>query len=287
MLPPDIISLGPIHLRWYGLMLGIAFILCLELGYRRARKHAIPTEFVSSIAFWGLIIGLVGARVGYILSHTDEFALNRPFEWIAIWHGGQTFYGGLAGGLIAVAVLARRHGAGWWYTTDFLAPLMPLGHAIGRTGCFLRGCCFGTVSGLPWAIRFPKHVDAGGHLVGSDVYIEHLVTGKIGSSDQWSLPVHPTQLYSVAALLALSVFLWWLYDRRSFDGQVSAVYLVGYGAVRFMVEFLRTEPSVLLRLTAWQWISVGLMGAGVLTYFRQRKRRQPDAERPAQSAARS
>jgi len=262
MLPPDILQLGPIHLRWYGLMLGIAFILCLELSYRRARKYGFPQELVAAIAFWGLLSGLLGARIGYILSHTHEFSLSKPWEWIAIWQGGQTFFGGLAGGLLGLTVVVHLNRAGWWKMADFMAPVMALGHAVGRIGCFMRGCCYGKVTEAWCAIRFPAHIDRDGYLVGSDVYMDHLASGRIDPAAQWSLPVHPTQLYSVAALLVISAILWRLYDRRSFDGMVSASYLILYGVWRFAIEFLRAEPRVLFGLTVWQWTSIGMVIAG-------------------------
>jgi len=284
MLPPDIFQLGPIHLRWYGLMLGIAFILCLELGYRRARKYGFPQELVAAIAFWGLLSGLAGARFGYIVSHPHEFSLGRPWEWIAIWQGGQTFFGGLAGGLIGLTVVVRLKQARWWETADLLAPVMALGHGVGRIGCFMRGCCGGKVTELPWAIRFPQHTDADGYLVGSDVYMDHLASGKIDLSSHWSLPVHPTQLYSVAALLVICAVLWRLYDRRSFDGMVSASYLILYGVWRFAVEFVRTEPKALFGLTIWQWISIGMVITGVVACACLRKR-YPPAKRQEDAAA--
>jgi len=287
MLPPNIFGFSPVP-TWYGLSLAVAFILCLELGYRRARKYGLAQELLSAVAFWGLLSGLAGARAGYILSHPHEFAWSRPLEWIAIWHGGQTFYGGLAGGLIAAVVVARLHHTHPWRILDFMAALMPLGHAVGRVGCFLRGCCFGKVSDLPWAIRFPRHLDVHGQIIGSDVYIDHLATGKIGPDAQWSLPVHPTQLYSIVALLVISAILWRVYDKRSFDGQVSAIYLVAYGIWRFAVEFIRVEPKELLGLTAWQWISLGLLTAGIVVYAYQRNRapaqtRQTATERTMKS----
>ncbi len=240
MLPPDIFQLGPIHLRWYGLMLGMAFIICLELSYRRARKYGFPQELVAAVAFWGLLSGLLGARIGYILSHTNEFSFGRPLEWIAIWQGGQTFFGGLAGGLVGLTVVVYLRRAKWWEIADLMAPVMALGHAIGRIGCFMRGCCYGRVTEMWCGIRFPDHIDTDSNLiVGSDVYLDHLVSGRIESSAQWSLPVHPTQLYSIAALLVISSVLWRLYPRRTFDGMIAVTYLILYGLWRFAIEFVR------------------------------------------------
>lgn len=272
MLPPDIFQLGPIHLRWYGLMLGIAFIICLELSYRRARKYGFPQELIAAVAFWGLLSGLLGARIGYILSHTQEFSFGRPLEWIAIWQGGQTFFGGLAGGLVGLTVVVYLRRAKWWEIADLMAPVMALGHAIGRIGCFMRGCCYGKVTEMWCGIRFPDHIDAdSGMIVGSDVYLDHLASGRIESSAQWSLPVHPTQLYSVAALLVISAVLWRLYDRRTFDGMIAVTYLILYGIWRFAIEFVRTEPRALFGLTVWQWTSICMVAAGVIAYACLRK----------------
>jgi len=161
---------------------------------------------------------------------------------------------------------------------DLLAPFVLLGHAVGRIGCFMRGCCYGKVCHLPWAVRFPRHIDATGYIVGSDAYLDHLSKGLIASDAKWSLPVHPTQLYSMVVLTGMYFFLTWLYRRRSFDGEVFAVYLVMYGVWRFAVEFIRVEPRVALGLTAWQWISLVLIVAGVTMaiVFRRYQTTEPD-----------
>lgn len=264
MFPPDLLNIGPITLHWYGIALAAAFLLGLHLALRHARANDVSEDVISSICFWGLVCGIIGARLGYVISHPSEFSFGRPWEWIAIWQGGQVFFGGLAGGLAGASIGALRNKAPWRATADFLIPFLALGHAIGRLGCFAKGCCYGKVSGLPWAIRFPSHVNEDGYIVGSDVFLHHLSEGLVNRSDEWSQPVHPTQIYSMAALVGLYFFLRWMYKRRSFDGQVFAVYVILYGAWRFIVEFIRSEPKLALGLTAWQWSSIVIMATGLV-----------------------
>jgi phosphatidylglycerol:prolipoprotein diacylglycerol transferase len=170
------------------------------------------------------------------------------FEVFEIWHGGLAYYGGF---LLAVPVglaYARRQGLGMWRIADLVAPMIALGLAFGRIGCFFNGCCYGRVSDAPWAMRFPGHAAA----------------------------VHPTQLYEAFAALAIFAVLYLVArPRKRGHGQVFAGLLVLYGVARFVLEFWRDdERGALLGVSTSQWMSVPLVLFGIVLFLRKGKRWQ-------------
>ncbi|MDE2360345.1 MAG: prolipoprotein diacylglyceryl transferase, partial [Betaproteobacteria bacterium] len=165
----------------------------------------------------------------------------HPLEVFEVWHGGMSFHGGFIGVMIALWFFARQRGKRWLDVTDFVAPLIPLGLAAGRLGNFINGELVGRPTDLPWGMVFPQ-VD--------------------------QLPRHPSQLYEFALEgVALFVILWVFAARRRPLGAVSGLFLVGYGAFRFIAEFAREPDSFLgflaLGLTMGQWLSLPMIVAGI------------------------
>jgi len=229
---PRLIDIHGFPIGTYGLMLAVGFYLALLVTERRARLFGIPRGEAASLAVWILIAGIVGARFWYIAISWSEF-VQRPLDFI-LSRGDLVFFGGILGGTLAAVLWSRRRAFPVWEVGDWVAPGVALGHAFGRIGCFLNGCCFGRRSALPWAVRFPEDSYAFDfHL---DRYPDALDPGA-----SWSLPVHPVQLYSFVFLLALSLFLFWMTPRRRFSGQVFWWYAVIYASYRFLVEFLRAD----------------------------------------------
>src|SRR5262249_14336628 len=144
-----------------------------------------------------------------ILTHWPQFHDAFEREGIVAFRRGWVFYGGFIAAATAAAVYVRSRGIDVGRAADWFGPAVPLGHAVGRVGCFLAGCCYGAPCDLPWAVRFPS---------------THTTLG---------LPVHPTQLYEVAGNLALFGLLTWFYPRRRHYGQVFLLYLAGYATLRF------------------------------------------------------
>ena len=182
----DIVHLGPITIRSYGVALVLAFVLAAWLLYRRAPRFGIPSAFVPEFVQVALIAGVLGARVMYVVAHWGDFAAE-PWHALAIWEGGLTYYGGFILAAVAAIWWGRRRGIDALTVGDLLSPAVALGEGIGRIGCFFNGCCFGRPTSVPWAVRFPP--------------------GSYADSVLGAVPVHPSQLYQSAWGLAVFGFL--------------------------------------------------------------------------------
>ena len=241
---PIAISLGPLAIRWYGLMYLIAFMLFMGLGRVRARRNVlsgwIPRD-IDDLLFYGVLGVILGGRLGYVLFYKPGYYLANPLEMLAIWQGGMSFHGGFLGVLIAVLFYARGTGRRWLDVTDFIAPLVPLGLAAGRLGNFINAELVGRVTDVPWAMIFPN-VD--------------------------NLPRHPSQLYQFALEgVALFALLWWFAASVRPRGAVSGAFLLGYGVFRFIAEFGREPDDFLgllaLGLSMGQWLSLPMIACGI------------------------
>lgn len=241
---PVAISLGPIAIRWYGLMYLIAFMLFMALGRVRARRKVlagwIPRD-IDDLLFYGVLGVILGGRLGYVLFYKPGYYFANPIEMLAVWQGGMSFHGGFLGVLIAVWFYARNSGRRWLDVTDFIAPLVPLGLAAGRLGNFINAELVGRVTDVPWAMIFP----------GVD-----------------NLPRHPSQLYQFALEgLLLFALLWWYGARPRPRGALSGAFLLGYGVLRFIAEFGREPDDFLgllaLGLSMGQWLSLPMVAAGI------------------------
>ena len=243
---PIAIALGPVAIRWYGIMYLAAFGAFWWLGTRRiaAGRAPVTRERFDDLLFFGVLGVVLGGRLGYVLFYKPAYYAAHPLEALAIWQGGMAFHGGFLGVLIALWFVARRHRLDWWRVMDFVATLVPLGLAAGRLGNFINGELWGRTTDLAWGMVF--------HGAGP-------------------LPRHPSQLYQFAGEgLALFVLLWWFSARARPRAQVSAVFLIGYGAFRFLAEFAR-EPDAFLGLLALglsmgQWLSLPMILAGIALF---------------------
>lgn len=249
---PVAVQLGPITIHWYGVMVALGFLVGLWNASRRAPRAGLPAEKILDLGPWLILGGIVGGRALYVITFWQEQFAGQPFwEVFAVHHGGLVFYGGLIGATLAGVWAARRKRLPLGKLTDLLAPSVALGYAIGRIGCLLNGCCYGHATALPWAIRFPPGHET--HPVGKE-----------------ALPVHPTQLYESLSNLALYLALAWFWPRRRFDGQVFAVYLLGYATLRAGVELFRGDYPASQRVggfTPAQVVSVLIFLVGVAWWF--------------------
>ncbi|MFY9317153.1 MAG: prolipoprotein diacylglyceryl transferase [Burkholderiales bacterium] len=253
---PVLFSVGPLAVRWYGLMYLLAFGSFWWLGARRidtadARDPAPVTRAqLDDLLFGGIVGVILGGRLGYVLFYKPGYYLAHPLEIFAIWQGGMSFHGGFLGVLAAMAFVAWRQRVNWWDLMDFVAPLVPIGLAAGRIGNFINGELWGRVTDLPWGMVFRGAGDA---------------------------PRHPSQLYQMALEgFALFALLWWFSARPRPRMQVSALFLAGYGAARFIGEFAR-EPDAFLGylafgMTMGQWLSLPMVVAGIFLWMRSSRR---------------
>jgi phosphatidylglycerol:prolipoprotein diacylglycerol transferase len=243
---PIAISLGPLAIRWYGLMYLAAFGFLWWLGRMRIARGLAPIdrEQFDDLIFLGVLGTILGGRLGYVLFYKPAYYFSHPLEIFAIWQGGMAFHGGFLGVLAAVAFFAWRRRIDGWRLMDFIAPCVPTGLAAGRLGNFINGELWGRPTDLPWGMVFR------------------------GAGD---LPRHPSQLYQFALEgVLLFALLWWYSSKPRARGAVSALFLMGYGAFRFIAEFAREPDDFLgllaLNLSMGQWLSLPMIAAGVALY---------------------
>lgn len=267
-------KIGPVPIHSYGLMMAIGFLLALYFGRRDAPKFGLDPDKVSDCAFWTLVLGLLGTRILYVIMfwNKDGFSFSKPLEWFAIWNGGLVFQGAIPPALVFVYLYARRTGMSMGDLLDMAAPYAALGHAMGRIGCFMNGCCYGVRTELPWGISFPRDpFDTSQPYIGSPPYLDHAARYHFDTSvDQWSFPVHPTQLYGAFGLVALCLFLLFLRKKwRPFRGSIVVTYFILYGIARFFMEMIRGDhnPTRAMGLTDQQWFSLIAVVIGVFLFL--------------------
>jgi len=249
---PVIFSIGPLEVRWYGLMYLLGFVAgYFVIRSELRRKGPIPVEAAEDFLFY-LIVGLlVGARIGYALFYNLGSYLSAPWEILAVWHGGMSFHGGLVGMVVSGAIFARSRNVSFLELADIGALAAPIGLMLGRMGNFINGELYGRVTTLPWGIVFPS----GG-----------------------PLPRHPSQLYeALFEGLFLFVLLWCLRKRIRIPGGLVATFLIVYATMRFLIEFVR-EPDPQLGfifdgLTMGQILCLAMLvaGLGLLGFVMLRK----------------
>jgi phosphatidylglycerol---prolipoprotein diacylglyceryl transferase len=230
---PSICHLGPLTLHSYGLMIAIGFLLALTFSQRDMKKKGIDTEFVGEVGFMALVLGVAGTRLLYIIMFHDEFSWSRPWDWFAVWNGGLVFQGAIPVTFIYVYYALKKRSIPFWPVVDCAIPYLALAQAFGRIGCLLNGCCYGGVTDMPWAIRFPP---------GRPVFQSQLNLPPM--PDGWSHPVHPTQIYSALLLLLICLTLIFLRSKwHPYAGFTMPVYFVLYGIKRFIVECFRNDGN--------------------------------------------
>ena len=231
---PVAIAVGPLKVHWYGLMYLAGFSVAWLLGRRRTREpwRGMRAVDMDDVLFFAVLGIIAGGRMGYLLFYGYQRVLVDPLYIFRVWEGGMSFHGGLLGVILAVWWFARSRDVPFFQVADFIAPLVPPGLFAGRIGNFINGNLWGAPSDLPWAMVFPAP-SAGG------------------------VPRHPSQLYE--ALLegvVLFAILWWFSRAPRPLRTVSGLFLLGYGLMRFSVEFVRV-PDAHLGYLAFDWLTMG------------------------------
>jgi len=226
---PIAIRIGPLAVRWYGIMYLIGFAAAWWLGRRRAARPGSPVApaQIDDLVFYGALGVILGGRLGYMFFYGLEQLAANPLSLIRIWEGGMSFHGGLLGVTVAMALYARKAGIGFLALMDFVAPLVPIGLGAGRVGNFINGELWGKPTGADWGV---------------------VVDG---------VARHPSQLYE-AALEGLVLFTaLWLYSARPRPTMsVAGLFLLLYGLARFAVEFVRL-PDAHIGYLAFGWFTMG------------------------------
>jgi phosphatidylglycerol:prolipoprotein diacylglycerol transferase len=244
---PVALALGPLQLRWYGLMYLVAFLAAWWLARLRVARLGLEgggQKQIDDLVFYGVLGVVLGGRIGYALFYQFDRLLVEPWFLLRIWEGGMSFHGGLLGVMAAVWWFSRRYGIGFFRVSDFVAPLVPIGLGAGRVGNFINGELWGRVTDMPWGVQLPcaRFPDA---------------CAGLPYDALWSLPLHASQLYEAVLEGPVLFAVLWLFSARPRPAMsVSGVFLLCYGGFRFAVEFVR-QPDAHLGFVALDWLTMG------------------------------
>jgi phosphatidylglycerol:prolipoprotein diacylglycerol transferase len=249
-LHPELFHIGGFTMNSYGLMMALAFVSAGFVAHWQFKKRGVKPDFIYPLLIAAVIGGLLGAKIHYLILHPEQFPSN-------LWSGsGLVWFGGLFGAVVGVVIVAR-------FSKQRLAPIMdsgavavPMGYVFGRIGCFLRGCCHGQPTDLPWGMSFPQGIPP----------------------TPPGVRVHPTQLYSCfASLVIFALLAWVIGPRMKREGSLMFAYAILAGIERLLVEFIRTNEVVALGLTQQQWIAIAIVivGAAGMWWFETRGKLRP------------
>jgi len=248
LIDPIIFSIGPVALRWYGMMYLIGFLAAMFIANKAADKSqgAWTREQVSDLLFYSFLGVILGGRIGYVFFYQWDYFLADPLYLFQIWQGGMSFHGGLIGVIIAIYIFAQKTDKSFLTVGDFVAPLVPIGLGMGRLGNFINAELWGRQTDVPWAMVFP--------------------------TDALQLPRHPSQLYEFFLEgVVLFAILYFVSRKPRSLGLASGTFLIGYGVFRTIIEFFR-EPDAHLGLyfsfiSKGQILSIPMILGGFLVIY--------------------
>lgn len=252
-LNPVAISLGPIKVHWYGIMYMLGFLFFLFAGKWRLKKYGhrvLTRKGVEDFMFYGALGVVIGGRIGYCLFYQPVFYFTHPLNIFKVWDGGMSFHGGMLGIFFVVYIFSLNLKCTFFEMSDFVAPLIPMGLCFGRIGNFINGELWGriTSSNLPWGMVFPQS----------------------GTMQ----PRHPSQVYeALCEGILLTIILWVFANKPRKVGQVSGLFLICYGIIRFCLEYFREPDAFLIKFTEvtgfsmGQWLSLPMVIAGLIIYY--------------------
>jgi len=251
---PVLLQLGPITIRWYGVFAALGFLAGFRLVQYRARRTGFDRGRAADLSLSAMVGGLAGARILYVLQHWSEFR-GDLIEVIRIDHGGLVFYGGFLGAVFFTVGICAWKAWSFRRVADLFAPALALGHAFGRIGCLLNGCCFGRPWPGPLALRYPPD---------SSVLFVQVQKGWLPGGAQACLPVFPIQFVAALFNVGLCVVLLRAEKHLRAPGQLFGLYLMLYATGRFVMEFGRGDylagPGP---FTPAQVLCLALLPAGV------------------------
>lgn len=263
---PIIFEIGPLALRWYGLLIALAVLIGVFIAQKLAELRKIDPELIADLSIWLVIGAIPCARLYYVIFQWQEYA-QKPEDLIAIWKGGIAIHGAIIGGVIATLIFARIQKISFWQLVDIFAPSLILGQAIGRWGNFFNSEAFGNPTNVAWKLFIPP----------SRRPLEYL------EFDYF----HPTFLYESmwnlgVFLLLIGLFFWGLKRGEKFKkGTIAFVYLIAYSMGRVWIEALRTDSLMLGPLKIAQIVSILAIALGIfgLYWLYGLKKNLPDIQK--------
>ncbi len=250
---PVIFTIGPLAVRWYGMMYLLGFVggYFAMLHVSRMRNYGLDKDILSDFLFYAVLGVVVGGRLGYTLFYNAPYYLAHPLQIFYVWEGGMSFHGGLLGVVTVLLIFSTKRDIPKLTICDLTVVAVPIGLGLGRLGNFINGELWGRVTDLPWGVVFPA---AG------------------------PLPRHPSQLYeAILEGLLLFIIVYILHRKEARPGVPAFSFLIGYGCFRFLVEFVRQPDEHLGFLwggaTMGQLLSLPMVIAGLIGLFLVLKRR--------------
>jgi len=265
---PILLHFGAVTIYTYGVLVASGVVLGLWYARRQAPRAGLDPEKIWNMGIYSILVALLLAKIWLVLGEWDYYAAHpREILSVATFQSGGTFYGGVLGAILTIVLYSYFQKMPLLAVLDTSAAALPLGHAIGRLGCFAAGCCYGKPTSVPWGVTFTNPIAA--QVAGTPLDV-HL---------------HPTQLYESAAEFTNFLILVWLGKRQTFRGQMLGTYFLLYGAERGTIEFFRGDPGRTMLLhgsvSLMQVVSVFLILAGAFLWFRGLRGSAPTATAPA------
>ncbi len=252
-LSPIALELGPIKVAWYGIIITCGFLLAFLYAFRRAKKEHFSTDDLTDYLLYGMVFGVIGARMYYVLTKLDSFVvkgdlLGTLYKMVAVWEGGLAIYGGIIGGVLTVLVVSKLKRQSFLQVTDMVVPGVAVAQAIGRWGNFVNAEAYGGLCTMPWRMGILKK----------------------GMTDM--VYVHPTFLYESLWNLAGFLILHFLVTpKRRYHGQTFLCYVAWYGLGRMFIEGMRTDslyvPGTEIRISQLLAFLSCLFALSLLVYF--------------------
>ena len=234
---PVLFSLGPLSIRYYGVIYALGFLLAYSAVRRAVKNKELPLSIddIDAYMLWLIVAVVIGARFAEVIFYNPSYYFTHPLEIPALWHGGLSFHGGLVGALLATFFVAKKKRISFLHLADILSLPAALALALGRSANFINGELYGTPTNLPWAVKFPGDPEFR----------------------------HPSQLYEAAKNLLIFFILRAVKKPHLQQGIIFGLFLTLYGIMRFGLEFVKEPEATLGPLTMGQVLSIPMIVGGM------------------------